>query len=52
MALVNLSPEIDSIVVNLHNWNGNSCISMEANKFSKILGVTLLTMDDFYGYIS
>ncbi|WP_330111681.1 HNH endonuclease signature motif containing protein [Cetobacterium somerae] len=52
MALINLSPEIDSIVVNLHNWNGKSCISVEANNFSKTLGVTLLTMDDFYGYIS
>jgi len=50
--LTQLSPEANSVIVNLHNWNGRSCISKEAYDFSKVIDVTLLTMDGFYGYIN
>ncbi|RGJ28622.1 HNH endonuclease signature motif containing protein [Fusobacterium varium] len=49
--LMNLCPEKDSVIVNLHNWNGESCISGEAYNFSKTLDIVLLTLDNFYGYI-
>ncbi|WP_238593555.1 HNH endonuclease signature motif containing protein [Sulfurospirillum diekertiae] len=49
--LISLAPKKGLIIVNLHNWNGGSCISNEAYEQAKIMGVTLLTMDDFYVYI-
>ncbi|MBC1793656.1 HNH endonuclease signature motif containing protein [Listeria booriae] len=49
--LMNLSPEENSVVINLHNWNGESCISSEANELSKKMNVTLLTMEDYYIYV-
>ncbi len=49
--LRNLCPEEDSVVVNLHNWNGDGCISGNANLFAKKIGVKLLTMDKYYDYI-
>lgn len=48
--LYELAPSDGCIVVNLHNWNGQSCISKEAYAFSEKLGVTLLTMEDYYAY--
>lgn len=50
--LTQLSPTANSVIVNLHNWNGYLCISGEAYIFSKEINVNLLTMDDFYEYIS
>lgn len=50
--LQKLSPKEGSVVVNLHNWNGQSCISREAYIFSQTINVKLLTMEDFYEYIS
>lgn len=50
--LSQLSPERNCIVVNLHNWNGKSCISKEAYELSRKIGIVLLTMDDFYEYIN
>lgn len=50
--LSQLSPEANSVVVNLHNWNGSCCISEEAYDFSEVINVTLLTMDGFYKYIN
>ena len=52
VSLMQLSPEANSVIVNLHNWNASSCISKEAYDFSKVMKVTLLTMDDFYEYIN
>lgn len=49
--LRNLCPEEDSVVVNLHNWNGDGCISGNAYLFAKKIGVKLLTMDKYYDYI-
>lgn len=49
--LVQLAPEENSVIVNLHNWNGASCISQQAYGLAEKMKVTLLTMDEFYGYI-
>lgn len=50
--LMRLAPEKNSIVVNLHNWNGESCISSQAYMLAKQMNVQLLTMGAFYGYIN
>jgi len=50
--LMRLAPEKNSIVVNLHNWNGESCISSQAYMLAKSMNVRLLTMGAFYGYIN
>lgn len=49
--LAQLAPEENSVIVNLHNWNGESCISRQAYSLAEKMQVTLLTMDNFYGYI-
>ncbi|GAF13779.1 hypothetical protein JCM19045_3051 [Bacillus sp. JCM 19045] len=49
--LLQLSPEEECVILNLHNWNGEGCISAEAYELAKDIRVTLLTMDGFYGYI-
>ena len=50
--LIHLAPEKNSIVVNLHNWNGESCISSQAYMEAKHMNVRLLTMGAFYEYIN
>lgn len=50
--LLQLAPEEECVIVNLHNWNGTSCISAEAYELAKEMKVSLLTMDEFYGYIN
>lgn len=50
--LIHLTPEKNSIVVNLHNWNGESCISSQAYIEAKHMNVRLLTMEAFYEYIN
>ncbi|MBF0579486.1 HNH endonuclease [Erysipelotrichaceae bacterium RD49] len=50
--LMHLAPAENSVIVNLHNWNGRSCISSEAYILAKQMNVQLLTMDDFYGYVN
>ncbi|MCK1989373.1 HNH endonuclease [Lysinibacillus fusiformis] len=50
--LFQLSPEEKCVILNLHNWNGTSCISAEAYELAKEIKVKLLTMDEFYGYIN
>lgn len=50
--LMRLAPAKNSIVVNLHNWNGESCISSQAYTLAKQMNVQLLTMNAFYGYIN
>lgn len=39
--LIKMSPEPRSTIVNLHNWNGQSCISKEAYDLAVTFGVTL-----------
>jgi hypothetical protein len=50
--LVKLCPKPNSIIVNLHNWNGSSCISHEAYDFANSINVKLLDMDMFYEYVN
>ena len=49
--LIEMLPEEDTVIVNLHNWNGESCISGQAYKRAEKMNVKLLTMDAFYEYI-
>ena len=44
-------PEENAVIVNLHNWNGESCISQEAYDFAGRLDLTLLTMDAYYDFV-
>lgn len=50
--LMDMSPEENSIIVNLHNWNGESCISALAYELAEQMNVRLLTMKAFYEYIN
>lgn len=50
--LQQLCPEEKCVIVNLHNWNGSSCISQEAYELAEDMNVTLLTMKKFYGYLN
>lgn len=50
--LKQMLPEEKTVVVNLHNWNGDSCISQKAREFAGKINVKLLTIEDFYVYIN
>lgn len=50
--LAKLSPSPNSVIVNLHNWNGASCISGEAYDFARLINVELLDMEMFYKYVN
>lgn len=50
--IIQLSPEANTVIINLHNWNGNSCISKQAYEMAATMKVELLTMKAFYGYIN
>jgi hypothetical protein len=50
--IIRLSPEDNTVIINLHNWNGNSCISKQAYEMAAAMKVELLTMKAFYGYIN
>lgn len=50
--LMHLSPEENNIIVNLHNWNGESCISKQAYELAERMNIRLLTMEAFYEYIN
>ncbi|EKB56313.1 hypothetical protein [Facklamia hominis] len=49
--LSNMSINQNDVIVNLHNWNGENCISKEARELASIFDVTLLTMEEFYVYV-
>lgn len=49
--LLQLLPEENTVIVNLHNWNGSSCISSQAYELAEEMNLTLLTMKGFYNYI-
>ena len=51
VSLRSLCPTEKSIVVNLHDWNGNSCISNEAYSFANKINTELFTLEDLYEYI-
>lgn len=50
--IIRLSPEENTVIINLHNWNGDSCISKQAYEMAAAMKVELLTMKAFYGYIN
>lgn len=50
--LMEMLPEENSIIVNLHHWNGEGCISESAYKLAEQMNVKLLTMKAFYKYIN
>lgn len=50
--LMSMNPEENSIVVNLHGWNGEHCISKKAHERAKQMKVKLMTTDNFRAYIS
>ena len=50
--LKQMLPDENTVIVNLHNWNGDSCISQKAREFASKINVTLLTTEDFYAYIN
>ena len=50
--LLSMLPNENSIIVNLHNWNGSRCISKEAYARAKKMNVILMTMDEFREYIN
>lgn len=52
VALMSMSPEENSIIVNLHGWNGKSCISQKAYERAKKMKVNLMTTNEFRDYIS
>lgn len=49
--LCQLNPDKGSFIVNLHNWNGSSCISDSARNLADEMQVRLLTMKEFYLFI-
>lgn len=49
--LMEMLPEEDTVIVNLHNWNGESCISRQAYERAEKMNVKLLTMDAVYEYV-
>lgn len=50
--LKQMLPDENTVIVNLHNWNGDSCISQKAHEFAGKINVTVLTTEDFYAYIN
>ncbi|MBP2100654.1 HNH endonuclease [Enterococcus rivorum] len=50
--LLQLSPKEKCVVLNLHNWNGEGCISAEAYELAEEMKVKLLTVDEFYRYLN
>lgn len=50
--LMRLAPEENSVVVNLHHWNGDCCISTQAKRLATRIRVTLFTRDEFYEYLN
>lgn len=50
-ALYDISPNEGTVIINLHNWNGENSISREAHDFAKSINTTLLTMEDYYKFV-
>lgn len=49
--LYNISPTEDTVIVNLHRWNGEKSISEEAYNFAESINITLLTMEAYYRFV-
>ncbi|MBO1198380.1 HNH endonuclease [Staphylococcus simiae] len=39
------------IIVNLHNWNGEKCISEDARELANDMGIKLLSLNEYYPYV-
>ena len=50
--LLSMLPDENSIIVNLHTWNGERCVSKQAYIRAKEMKVTIMTMDEFREYIN
>lgn len=50
--LLDMMPEENTVIVNLHNWNDTLNISTEAYEFADTLNVKLLNMKDYYRYVT
>lgn len=50
-ALMDLMPDENSIIVNLHNWNEASCIAQEGYDQAALMNVKLMKMTEFYSFI-
>lgn len=51
VTVANLGLNQGSVLVNLHNWNGEYCISSEAHEFAKTISVRLFDLNSFYKFI-
>ena len=49
--VISLYPKLGVTIINLHNWNGECCISSEAYIQANNMGVTILTSSKFYKYV-
>ena len=49
---MSMHPEENSIIVNLHGWNGDRCISQKARERAGQMNVKLMTTDAFRSYIN
>mgnify|MGYP000869122164 FL=1 len=49
--LSRMAPKPNYVIVNLHNWNGEKCISTEALELAETFEVKLLTREEFYEYV-
>lgn len=49
--LERMQPNRNTVIVNLHNWNGEKSISEEAYDFAGKIAVRLLTMDAYYEFV-
>ena len=50
-ALMDLMPDEDSIIVNLHNWNEVCCIAPDGYEQAALMNVRLLTTSEFYNFL-
>lgn len=50
--LISMQPEENSIIVNLHGWNGDLCISQKAHERARKMKVKLMTTNAFRAYIN
>lgn len=50
--LIRFSPQDGCVVVNLHRWNGDGCITSEARELAKDMNIQLMTLKEFYKYVN
>ena len=50
-AMLELMPDEESIIVNLHNWNEVCCIAQDGYEQAVLMNVKLMKMSEFYTFI-